>query len=219
MKNLTVLILLTLSYTFSYSQSFEGEIVFAMKYENLPAEMQGMEGMLPKEFKVFVKNEKSRVEFSSMMGPLITITDNKAKTSTMLMNMMGQKMKMTVDHDEEKNMDDQSAENINIKYLDDTKEIAGYSCKKALLETGNEEDPDMEFYYTEKIAPVKGMQGFEGVGIKGMPLEYKISKQGMTITVTASSIDKKTVDDGLFEIPEEYTEMPESMKQGMKRQN
>lgn len=217
MKKITLFLLFVLSYTFSFSQTFEGEIVFGISYENLPPEMKGMEGMMPTEFKFLIKNEKSRMEMNSMMGPAITITDNSAKTSTVLMNAMGQKMKMTVDFNETEKADANS-EKLDIKYVDGTKKIAGYTCKKAVMKMDGEEGGEMIFYYTEEIAPIEGMKGFKDAGLKGMPLEYSITQKGMKMVVTATKIEKKSIDDSVFDIPEGYTEMPASMKQAMQQQ-
>lgn len=224
MKKLALLLLLTVCFTFSYSQSFEGSVVFKITYENLPPEMKGHEGMMPTEFSFQIKNEKSRMEMSTMMGPAITITDNKAKTSTVLMNMMGQKMKMTVDFDEAKEMADEANKQMDIQYVDGTKVIAGYTCKKAIMkisaddESGVENEGEITFYYTQEIAPIEGMKGFEGVGLKGMPLEYTINQQGITMMVTATSVEKKSIDESVFLIPDGYTEMPANMKQAMQQQ-
>ena len=43
--------------------------------------------------------------------------------------------------------------------------------------------------------------------IDGFPLEYETYNGEMKLRMTASSIDKKTVDPGLFEIPDDYTRM------------
>lgn len=217
MKKLILFTLLTIGYHFANAQDFEGLIIFTISYENLPPEMQGQEAMLPSEYKVHVKNKKSRVESGSAMGTTVIISDMGAKTSTVLMDMMGQKMKVSLNADD---LDEANSENTTqIEYVDGSKTIAGYKCKKANIKTeGDDPDDVAVFYYTEEIAPIN-LQGLEGMNLKGMPLEYSVSSQGITMVMTASTIEKKSVADSMFEIPEGYTEMPENMRQALKNQN
>ncbi|MCB0497553.1 MAG: DUF4412 domain-containing protein [Cyclobacteriaceae bacterium] len=223
MKKFILLLLLVSSSAYLFAQNFEGTAVFKITYENLPPEMKGHEGMMPSEFTFLIKNQKSRMEMSSMMGPTIVITDNEAKKSTTLMNMGGQKMKMTIDFDEAEEIEDNAANNVKIEYVDGTKEIAGYTCKKAIMkvksgEEGDEDEGEIVFYYSPDIEPIENMKGFEGLNLKGMPLEYSISNRGIKMVVTATSIEKKPIDDSVFVIPEGYTEIPDSMKQMMQQQ-
>ncbi|MCB0739013.1 MAG: DUF4412 domain-containing protein [Bacteroidetes bacterium] len=222
MKKLSLLLLLLVVVSqFSFAQNFEGTAVFKITYD-LPDEMKGHEGMLPSEYLFQIKNEKSRMEASSMMGKTVVLNDNAAKTSVVLMEMMGQKMKMTLDLSEVDKKVGESTNGVKIQYVDGTKVIAGYTCKKAKVEVageGEEKNQDLIFYYTDEIAPIKNMQGFEGLSLKGMPLEFSIhNKQGIKMLVTATNIEKKSIDDSVFDIPEGYTEMPASMKQAMQQQ-
>lgn len=216
MKKLLIIALCALSYHFTIAQNFEGIIIFKITYENLPPEMQNQEAMLPKEYKVHIKDKKSRVESSTAMSTTVVISDMDAKTSTILMNSMGQKMKISLDADD---LDGIKSENkSDIEYINEEKTIAGYTCKKALLKTeGDNEGSETSFYYTEEIAPIK-LHGFEGMMLKGMPLEYSVSSQGIKMVMTASKIEKTSVSDSMFDVPEGYMEMPENMKQSMGQQ-
>lgn len=221
MKKLILFVLIVLSYQLSFAQNFEGEVIFKITYENLTPEMESQMAMAPSEFNYQIKNQRSRMEMKTMMGATTTITDNTVKQSTVLMDMMGQKMKMTIDMDDANEIVEKTLNNIHIDYIDGTKEIAGYTCKKAIMEVKDDEGENSQqvvFYYTEDIAPIDGMQGFKGVSLKGMPLEYSIDSQGVKVVFTATLIEKKSIDDSVFEIPDGYTEMPESMKKAMQQQ-
>jgi len=122
------------------------------------------------------------------------------------------KYKMSLDAESLKKAVDAQGE-PEITYLEDTKEIAGYECKKAEVTMDGMETPAI-FYYTEKIQAI-GLRGMEKLTLKGMPLEYTISAQGLTMTMTAKEIKKEPVSDSSFEIPDGYTEVPEQMKQMM----
>lgn len=216
MKKLILFLVLAIGYQLTNAQGFEGIIIYTISYENLPPEMEGHEAMLPKEYKVYIKNTQSRVESGSAMGTTVVINDMDANTSTVLMDMMGQKMKLSLSPED---IDKENAQNnTNIEYVNESKTIAGYQCKKALLKMeGDNPGDEAAFYYTEEIPAIQ-LQGFEGINLKGMPLEYSVISQGIKMIMTASKVEKSSVEDSMFDIPEGYTEMPESMKQKMKQQ-
>ena len=92
-----------------------------------------------------------------------------------------------------------------VTYLDQTKEIAGYSCKKAVLNTYDnkkEEANTIELFYTDEISSIYDLK-FRN--IKGTPLEFTVKSKGMTITYTAKLISTDQQNDHLFEIPEDFT--------------
>ena len=79
-------------------------------------------------------------------------------------------------------------------------------------------DQEAIFYYTEEIAPLM-LNGMEGLHLKGLPLEYRISMDGMTMVMKASKVDKIAVPDSTFDIPEGYVEMPDYMKDAMQQED
>lgn len=186
-------------------KNFEGTIKYALTYEDLPAEMAAMEAMLPDEMITIIKGEKSRLEQSMGMGmSSVTITDMKKGSGVLLMDMMGKKMAMEMTKEEFEKMDKKNAskKEPEFKYMDETKEIAGYKCKKAVVVV--EGAGEMEVYYTEDL-PSGANKQFEG--LKGFPLEYKIAQGPMKIKVTAESVKMEKVDKKLFEIPDGYDKM------------
>lgn len=213
MKRLLLLSFLALSYVNSSAQEFEGIITFGISYESLPDEMKEAVAMLPKEQTFFIKNNKSKFVQNSSMSSTIVISDSKSNTSTVLMDAMGQKYKMTIDTDELGDMEKVSSDEIKIEYVNETKTIAGYVCKKAVVQMEGF-DQEAIFYYTEEIAPLM-LSGMEGLNLKGLPLEYIISMDGMTMIMKASKVDKTTIPDSTFDIPEGYAEMPDYMKDAM----
>jgi GLPGLI family protein len=183
-------------------KQFEGTIKFKMSYEDLPAEMAMMEAMLPDEMITRVKGEKSRMEQSMAMGmSSVTITDMKKGTGIVLMDLMGQKIAMEATKEELKKLDKKkvSDKKPEFKYTSETKEIAGYECKKAFIVI--EGAGEMEIYYTEDL-PAGASKQFEG--LKGFPLEYSISQGPMKVSFTATKVIKEKLSDSLFSIPDGY---------------
>ena len=62
----------------------------------------------------------------------------------------------------------------------------------------------MEVFYTPEIS-AQASQQFNK--LKGLPLEYSVSTQGMIMKIKAKSITKEDCPKSLFEIPKEYEKM------------
>jgi GLPGLI family protein len=194
------------------AQSFEGKIEYSISYKDLPPEMQQAEGMLPKSQSIWVKGSKNRFEQIMSQVGTVVISDTNEGTSTILMDMMGQKYRMDIAKDEMDNMiQEQSPPEIT--YVEGTKEIAGYTCKKAEVMMDGF-DKKAIFYYTEEIPPVQ-VKGMEALALNGMFMAYEASTQGMTISIEVTNIDKGPVSDDMFIVPAGYTEMPAQMKSMM----
>ena len=164
------------------AQMFEGKITFGIDYE-LPEAMESQRSMLPSEMIIYITKGHVRIEQKTMMGDQNVITDTKAKTTVLLMNMMGKKMAITM------NDDGKEKPTPTIVYSKETKKIAGYECKKAIYTTKDEagEEQDLEVFYTEEI-PSEANDKLPG--LKGYPLEYSINAQGMLMTLAAKSVSK-----------------------------
>lgn len=201
MKKLLLAVCLTAATTVAtYAQkSFEGSVKYSIAYGDMPEEMKQYESMLPKEMVMKIKGDKSRMEQNSAMGSNITITDDKAKKVTVLVNMMGQKVaiEQNIENNEEEKMPE-------IKYLDETKKIAGYTCKKAEI-SHPDMDETMTVYYTDEIVGTKTNAQFKG--LNGFLMEYSMSNQGMEMTITASEVKETKISNAEFTIPDDYEKM------------
>ena len=204
-----ICLLFFISKTDLFAQSnFEGKIIFTISYADMPAEMKGYEAMMPKDMTIYIKGNKSKVEQNQMMGKQVVVSDLGQQNGFMEMNMSGQKIRINISTEEFK----QEAEQMpNIEYLNETKTIAGYPCKKAIMkdETGQ---MTMTVFYTEKINN-KAQTKF--VGLKGFPLQYTMTQQNMTLEMTASEISKESVSDAIFYKSEGYKDMSQADLQKM----
>lgn len=185
-------------------QGFEGVITYKISYENLPEEMAAYESMLPTEAISTLKGHMYKMEQPLSMGmKQVTIMDNKEESGVLLMDMMGRKNAIVLDKESRKEFESDK-EQPEIKYLNETKTIAGYECKKAEMSIegeGQEEVGKMTIYYTDKIAS-KDLNQVKG--LKGFPLQYSTNAGQFIMTLTAESVDKKKVSDEEFTIPEGY---------------
>ncbi|MBV6645903.1 MAG: DUF4412 domain-containing protein [Cyclobacteriaceae bacterium] len=163
-----------------------------------------MKAMLPEENpkSIFsIKGAKIKTEMDMMGTKMIILSDIETNTSTSYTDVMGQKIKST--------MPMEDADEVDIALVDgETKKIAGYLCKKAIIK--QPDSPDVEVYYSEdlKSSAFSSMQS-QFKKLKGIPLEYQLSQQGVTMTYSAKEIVRKLLDDSVFNPPEgDYKKAP-----------
>ena len=94
------------------------------------------------------------------------------------------------------------SENKNsFELLDETKEIAGYSCRKALMK--NTDGSVFEFFYTDKIIS-QSQFGNQWKDFKGFPMEYQVPAEGFNLKLTARQVSEEKVSDDMFKVPPGY---------------
>ncbi|HRG00432.1 MAG: hypothetical protein U0W65_02290 [Bacteroidia bacterium] len=190
------------------AQIKEGSITYAMTMEGLPPEQAAMIGDM--ELKTTFKNAKVLTEMSSMMFNNQTLIDDKGMV--MLMEQMGNKIavKQTKEEmeKEEAKQKDKPAD-PKIEYTNETKTIAGYECKKAIVTMvgKDKKEEKMDVWYSDKFANInkdgKGRgQGFMK-GLNGMPFEYSGSQGPMKFKMVAKEVSTEAVADSKFELSTE----------------
>lgn len=200
LKTITFFSLLFIS-TIITAQGFEGQIQYKISYKDLPAEMAQFESMLPTEATTTIKGDLFKMEQPlGMGGKQVTIMDNKEQSGVLLMDMMGKKNAIIMTPEKRKEMEG-SEEDVDITYLSETKSIAGYNCKKAIIKAKGSEDASMEVYYTEDL---KGATHHQTKGLKGFPLQYSVNSGMFTVIMTADKVSKGKVSDDEFSVPPGY---------------
>jgi len=135
------------------------------------------------------------------------ISNVKEKTGIMLMNMMGNKMAIDLNEMDLKAVSDKkAANNIEVTPTNDTKEIAGYICKKYLVTMIQDDNVlNMPVWVTDAIQPETryNIDDFQSK-FEGMPLEYNIMMNGMNIKLIAQDITLNKIDESVFNIPNDY---------------
>jgi GLPGLI family protein len=191
----------------SADATFEGVITYTVSVEG--GNPQAAQMMKNATMTMYFKPGKSKVVMDMGMMKTTAFADKGADSVTTLMDM-GSNKYISKTANKSKSGDANAA---NIKYLDDTKTIAGYNCKKAQI-TGKDGTP-ADVWYTEDIPSSYGGKEGEYSGLKGFPLQFSGSSHGMTITYTAQSVTKQSVSDDTFTIPSGYSPMPAGMRGGM----
>jgi len=227
-------------------------IITAKTTISLPEDManmgdgQGFMGMSngdETKITTWFKNDMIKIVSDGGMGKNTTIIDKKNKKTTTLMEMMGKKTGFYSTEEDDMNMKKRTdsmmaarrnaVKSIDIDYLDETKKISGYSCKKALIRTARENGrvDSMYVWYTPDFKMAEGyvfrggmMMGMGGGNmssfdkLNGFPIQYEMKmRRGMTITIEVTKIDtEKAIDDKEFDIPKgfELKSMKEMQGQG-----
>lgn len=187
------------------AQMKEGAITYDMKMEGLPPEQAAMMGDM--ELKTTFKNGKALQEMSSMMFSNQTSVDEKGMV--MLIEQMGNKIAVKQTKEEMEKEEAKQKEkpaDPKIEYTSETKTIAGYECKKAIITiVGKDKKEDkMEVWYSDKFENPnkegKGRgQGFMK-GLKGLPFEFSNAQGGMKFTMIAKAVSTDPVDDAKFNL-------------------
>jgi GLPGLI family protein len=183
--------------------TFEGIITYDIKVDSdNPQVAQMMQGST---IKTYIKGDMSRTETSMGMYSNIVIANRKKPDETvMLMNIMGNKYQLKLDDKAKKEAEKNAPD---VKYLDGTKTIAGYACKEAQLtmtdkKSGNKYTSDI--FYTDQLPYNNEGTESQFKGLKGFPLSYSVKQSGMSMNMTAKSIDKQAVPDSVFNVPTGY---------------
>ena len=170
-------------------------------------QVQAQLGMLEgSKLAIYTKGTQSRTE--SNMGAFITtinVIDAKKKKGILLMDgMMG---KIASPYDLNQADDENDINKAEIQFVDETKEILGYKCKKAIMSMG--EEAEFTYWYTEdiKISP-EAMGKYVSNKIPGLPLEYTIEQEQVTLNFVATSVENSLKETkGMFDVsvPKGYT--------------
>lgn len=205
MKNLFVLVISIALLSVSAcagdggKKKWNGTVKYSLDYD-LPEAYESQRAMLATEMTCYIGKGFTRVEQKSTIGDQITINNLSSGVTTVLLDLMGKKIAISTE-----DVEDKDKVEPTIEYLDETKEIAGYACKKAIYKIMKDGvEAVFDVYYTEDL-PAEANTQFKG--IEGFPMEYIIESQGMVITYSALEVTEGKVDKSLGEIPKGYEQM------------
>lgn len=209
----TVLLGFTLVTT---AQVTEAKIAYEIKMssDNPEVEMQ-LAMMQGSTLEMVFSGDKSRQNVS--MGGFMnttTISDSESgETLTLMDGMMG-KMAMRMNANDIPDEESEQADDFDLEFVDETKEILGETCHKAIMIDGD--GNESVFWYSKEIQAPKTESQYFQKGIPGLPLEFSIVTPEVTMTFSATEFItklKKSDKNFSMEIPDGYKEMsPEEMK-------
>jgi hypothetical protein len=202
---LTFVLLFLVSAVLMAGKPFDGVITYKITYPDSKYS-EAQLNMFPKVMTVSVKGTKARTEMNVGGGTTVEILDYVAKTKVALINMMGQKfaIKQTKEEIEKDNADQPKG---TVTVTNETKNIAGYNCKKAIVTADDDGvKTTFEVWFTEELGAKDA--NFDNPlykDINGVMLEFILKTPQVTMKFVASSVEKKSVSDKDFEIPADFT--------------
>ena len=206
---LLILLAISASFTSNAQKGFVGHVLYQIDYDGL-GENAAMKSMLPSEMTLTLKDNKSRSELKTGMGNQITIFNKESKTVVNLLDIMGQKVAIKKSVGEVE-LERAKYSDLKVTISDETKNIAGYDCKKALIEVNAEDFGGLTtftVFYTEELGNL-GINYSDPLfnKINGVMLQYEISTRGLLMKFSASEVKAEDVPDNAFAIPSDYKEM------------
>ena len=139
-----------------------------------------------------------------------SIADSKTGNSVALMNLLGSKYAIETNGDAENLENDKFLKNTIVDVTNETKTIADYLCKKAIVKVTDPETKkitEMDVWFAKDLNVNNGFAKGPFKKIEGTMLEFSLEQQGMNMNFQASSITKQKVDDQMFVVPEGYKKM------------
>ena len=208
-KVLFTLAAVCFSFGFINAQSNEGHIKYKIEVSSDDPDMAMGVSMLngaSMEITFDGENSVSTMNMGAMMS-ITTITNDSDEVLMLMGGMMGKKAIKTSVEEMKNSKEDEEMPDIEVQLVKGKKTVAGYDCKKAIIETEGGED--IIYWYTEEFKMANEGQGNANGKIPGIALAFETNNGGMLMSFEASEVDLKVKDKSVFtmEIPEGYEEM------------
>ncbi len=148
---------------------------------------------------VYIKGNNSRVDLVSPSF-LQTMIYDRSTGNAVILREMGANKFMTRLNSKDWVSQNSKFSGMTIAFLNETKNILGYDCKKAVLKLQN--GSQFTVFYATAIAPSVREFEYQFKDIPGFVLEYEAMEAGgQTITYTATKINLNPVQASKFDIP------------------
>ncbi len=185
----------------------EGEIEFDVTYPKMSSD-NFMIDVLPDKMLLTFQEERYVTEIAAGMGMFRTnfMSDADNMELTQLVKLLNKKHKLTLNNEGVKEMLEKSPK-YTVEFTNETKEIAGYKCKKANITTSDDEK--FSVFYTEDINIKIPNWATPYHEINGVLLEYQMEKYDLCMRFTATNVTTVEVEDEVFENFQDYEEISE----------
>nr|NQU93173.1 hypothetical protein [Bacteroidota bacterium] len=189
-------------------KAFTGTITYKIGYSDQKMD-ENLKGMLPTIMKMYIGEGKIKTDLFTEMGTQSIILDLENKSKTALMSIMGTNMAITSEWEEIQEEYKRYPE-VQLEYLDETREIAGYVCKKIkilMTEETSSKTTESIAWFTEELNVNPDVNFSNPIfrDVKGMLMEYELDQgNGNMMKFTAIEVDKGKINKKEFIIPDDY---------------
>ncbi len=147
---------------------------------------------------VYLKGNSSRSEMISTLGSQSTIVDGKTGKVTILKEYGDKKFMINLTPQNWKNSN-QKYEDIQFRFEEEYKTIAGYNCQKAI---GTMKDGTVfTVYFTRDLVPVNRDFQYLNKSLPGLAMQYEASVGERKVIYTVSNISFSLVPAAKFDLP------------------
>lgn len=160
---------------------------------------------LPKKMIVKFKNNNTVNKIESVSGivSFTHIQNFKDKSNITLVKLMNRKYQYVEELDEP-SLFFNTLPGIKIKETEETKEIAGYKCKKAIISCKNDSFKPFYVYYTNDIKINSPNKHTPFKDMDGVLMEFQIELYDINMRLTATQVISKKIPSKEFEVPTGY---------------
>jgi len=184
----------------------EGTITYTVEYD-LPPDQQAMVAMLPTEYKVNFKGDMSIFKMDMGMFATQQVYNQSTKEILSLTDvpMQSKKVAVKMNSEEGQKMQDlqYGEKDYDVKETTETKQIAGYNCKKYIMndKIANEQN---EVWITTDIKLPTNILTANYLKIIGVPVQFSTNARGLKSKMTLKDVKEETVSDINFNVPTGY---------------
>lgn len=192
-----------------------GVIDYEITYP-FPPEDQYLARILPTTLTLTYSPKHTKTEVSLSMGmiKMYYLANNEKKELSEYVKFMTNKYANTFTP-EEFNQFKANYPKHTIEFTNDTKLIAGYTCKKAVVTYPDKNNYQFNLYYTDEL----NMNDFNWwtpfSEIKGVLMEYEVERYNILMHLTVAKITPAVHDENEFKIPSEYNMVDRSEMENM----
>ena len=182
------------------AQVTQGVAYYKVTYPSLKADMRKYAHVLPTTMQFTFRHHQFMSEVRTAASFSRTIGDARSKDLTILAELKDRKIMVRrsgYNYEEPK-------PRVFVTLTSETKQIAGYTCKKAevvMLDYENN-TTNSTIWYCDSIGST--LHGYEQLypEIKGLLMEYTVNQGGIEMVYTVTYVELKPVDKRVFDIPE-----------------
>jgi len=203
MKKLRIALLFTVMVTaaigaVAQKSISDGTLVYDIVIQTGGKEPQMADALDGATTTVYLKGTKSRTDMVNSLGNESTIHDSKTGNAVILKEYSGQKLMITLTGQNwvDKN---KAYEDMTFDLTNETKNIAGYTAKKAIAKMSN--GKTFTVYYSPDIIVENKDYNSTFKNLPGLAMQYEIESGKMKINYTLAKISFDPVPAAKFDFP------------------
>jgi len=198
------ILFISCSHSFRSNDAKEGCIVYDISYidseENNP-----LISLLPANMTLNFKDNNTITKIEGYLGifRFSYLCNAKLHQSGTLLQILDKRY-IYIDKEGAMGFGYNALDGMQINKTDETKEIIGFKCKKAIVTYNDPTPKTVELYYTDEIAIENPNANNPFKDIDGVLLQFEVKMNNIGMKFKANRLEKIKIKDMEFEIPKGY---------------